>query len=132
MQNLILTSEQWQTMRNHVNAEAPLEACGLLSGKDSRVESVHQIRNQVQSSARYVMDPIEQLNAFNWIESHNMDLLAIYHSHPTGPENVSATDIEEAAYPVVYIVWSRMRGEWQARAFWIENRKVTDVQMNVI
>ncbi len=132
MQNLILTSEQWQTMRNHVNAEAPLEACGLLSGKDSRVESVHQIRNQVQSSARYVMDPIEQLNAFNWIESHNMDLLAIYHSHPTGPENVSTTDIEEAAYSVVYIVWSRMRGEWQACAFWIENRKVTDVQMNVI
>lgn len=132
MHTLILTTKQWQTMLRHVNAELPFEACGLLAGKDSRVESVHQIRNQAQSPARYVMDPQEQLNAFEWIESNNLDLLAIYHSHPAGPETVSATDIEEAAYPVVYVVWSCMVGQWQAQAFWIENGKVSEVLMQIV
>jgi proteasome lid subunit RPN8/RPN11 len=132
MHTLILTTEQWQIMRLHVDADAPVEACGLLAGKDSRVQSVHMIRNQAKSPARYVMDPREQLNAFEWIDSNNSDLLAIYHSHPAGPETVSATDIEEAAYPVVYIVWSRTDGDWKARAFWIENGTVSDVPLLVV
>jgi proteasome lid subunit RPN8/RPN11 len=131
MSTLFLTSEQWQTMRHHVAAEEPLEACGLLAGKDAQVEAVLRIRNQAQSPARYVMEPGEQLNAFEWIESRQMDLLAIYHSHPAGPETVSATDIEEAAYPVVYVVWSRKGDEWHAKAFWIEGGEVSEVPMQV-
>jgi proteasome lid subunit RPN8/RPN11 len=131
MSTLFLTTEQWQTMHHHVAAEEPLEACGLLAGKDARVEAVLRIRNQAQSPARYVMEPVEQLNAFEWIESKQMDLLAIYHSHPVGSETVSATDIEEAAYPVVYVVWSRKEGKWQAKAFWIEQGEVSEVLMQV-
>jgi proteasome lid subunit RPN8/RPN11 len=78
------------------------------------------------------MDPHEQLNAFNWIDSHQLEVLAIYHSHPTGPDRVSATDIAEAAYPVVYIVWSRTDGEWQARGFWIDNGQVRDVNLQMV
>jgi proteasome lid subunit RPN8/RPN11 len=77
------------------------------------------------------MDPQEQLNAFEWIDSNNLELLAIYHSHPAGPETVSVTDIEEAAYPVVYVVWSRMDSEWRAKAFWIENGEVSEVVLHV-
>lgn len=132
MEALIVTTAQMQRMRHHVEAEAPLEACGLLAGKDSRVESVLEIRNQAQSPARFVMDPIGQLKAFDWIESREMDLLAIYHSHPAGPETLSATDIAEAAYPVVNILWSRAHGEWQARGFRIENGQVTEVILRVV
>lgn len=132
MHTLIVTTEQMQKMRRHVEAEAPLEACGLLAGKNARVESVQEIRNQAQSPARFVMDPIEQLNAFEWIESCEMELLAIYHSHPAGPATLSATDIAEAAYPVVHIVWSRADGEWQARGFWIENGQVTEATLQVV
>jgi proteasome lid subunit RPN8/RPN11 len=77
------------------------------------------------------MDPLEQLGAFESIESEQMDLLAIYHSHPAGPEAVSATDIAEAAYAVVHIVWSKQGEDWQARGFWIEDGKVTKVTLQV-
>ena len=121
MYSLKLTTEQLQRMVAHVDSLAPLEACGLLAGKDSRVESVIGVTNQAQSPVRFVMDPIEQLHAFEWIDSQGLDLLGIYHSHPAGPETVSPTDIADSAYAVVQVILSRVEGSWRARGFWIES-----------
>lgn len=118
-------------MRTHVEINAPLEACGLLAGKNDSVEKVFLITNQAQSPVRFRMDPTEQLNALDWIDSNGLELLAIFHSHPAGPETVSVTDIEEAAYPVVNIIWSRSNGSWQARGFWIEDGHITEVELRI-
>jgi [CysO sulfur-carrier protein]-S-L-cysteine hydrolase len=129
---LTLNREHWQQMLHHVESHIPLEACGLLAGTDNRVEKVIQVRNQAQSPVRFVMDPYEQLKAFDWIESNGLDLLGIFHSHPAGPETASATDIEEAAYEVVHIVWSWIEDRWQARGFWIENGEAIEVTLLII
>ncbi len=119
-------------MLEHVDQQVPLEACGLLAGKQDRVEKVIIVRNQAQSPVRFVMDPYEQLQAFKWIESNEMDLLGIFHSHPAGPETASATDIAEAAYEVVHLIWSRPQDHWQVRGFWIENQRVTEVSLQIV
>jgi len=119
-------------MLDHVDRQVPLEACGLLAGKNDRVEKVILVRNQAQSPARFVMDPYEQLQAFDWIETNGLDLLGIFHSHPAGPETASMTDIAEAAYEVVYLIWSRPKSGWQARGFWIANGRVTEVSLQII
>jgi len=116
----------------HVNSFAPLEACGLLAGKDSTVKKIFMVKNQAGSEVRYAMDPIEQLNAFEQIESDGLDLLGIFHSHPAGPEIVSQTDIAEAYYSVVYIVLSRKDDQWNTRGFWIENGAFHEVDLCVI
>ncbi len=128
---LDLKQEHLDIMRAHVESHAPLEACGLLAGKNNSVEKVLLIANQAQSPVRFRMDPAEQLEAFNWIESNEMYLLAIFHSHPAGPETVSVTDIAEATYPVVQIIWSRPNGVWQARGFWIQDKQVSEVQLQI-
>lgn len=128
---LVLGKTQWQEMLDYVEHSAPLESCGLLAGKNERVEKVLFIRNQAQSPVRFVMDPYEQLKAFDWIESNHLDLLGIFHSHPAGPDTVSATDIAEAAYEVVSLIWSRNQTQWQIRGFWIENGKATEVQLQI-
>ena len=119
-------------MRDHVQQQAPLEACGLLAGKEDLVENVILVRNQAQSPVRFVMDPYEQLQAFTWIESGGLDLLGIFHSHPAGPETASTTDVTEAAYRVVHLIWSQKQDDWQARGFWIENHSVTDVLLQIV
>ncbi len=115
----------------YVNAHVPLEACGLLAGRNSRVEKIFFVRNQAQSPVRYVMDPLEQLRALEWIDDNGMDLLGIFHSHPTGPETVSPTDIAEAAYAVTYVILARVGGEWRARGFWIENDEYREVTLQI-
>ena len=132
MQSLSLTKEQLQQMIAHVDSHAPLEACGLLAGIDSKVETVLEVTNQAQSAVRFVMDPIEQLHAFEWIESNGLELIGIFHSHPTGPETVSPTDIAQAAYPVVHIILARVDNNWRARGFWIKDGEYDEVTLLVI
>jgi [CysO sulfur-carrier protein]-S-L-cysteine hydrolase len=132
MQSLTFTKEQHQKMIAHVESHAPLEACGLLAGYNSKVETVLEVTNQAQSPVRFVMDPIEQLTAFEWIDSNDMELVGIFHSHPTGPETVSPTDIAEAAYAVVYVILARADNMWRARGFWIEDGAYNEVTLQVL
>ncbi len=131
MHSLNLPKEQLQIMIDHAHAHAPLEACGLLAGVDSTVRKILLVQNQAHSAVRFVMNPIEQLNAFAWIESHGMDLLGIFHSHPSGPETVSSTDVAEAAYAVVQIILARRDERWQARAFWIKDNDYNEVGLQI-
>jgi proteasome lid subunit RPN8/RPN11 len=129
---LILNKSHWQEMLNHVDKQVPLEGCGLLAGKHDRVENVIVVRNQAQSPVRFVMDPYEQLQAFNWMESHELDMLGLFHSHPAGPETASVTDIAEAAYEVIHLIWSRDQDHWQARGFWIEDGIANEVSLQIV
>ena len=129
---LKLLPAHYHTMKIHVAEQAPLEACGLLAGKNDSVEAVLKVRNAAQSPVRFRMDPQEQYNAFEWIEANGLDLVGIYHSHPSGPEIASATDIAEAAYEVIHIIWSRVDETWSARAFWIEAGKATEGTLKIL
>jgi [CysO sulfur-carrier protein]-S-L-cysteine hydrolase len=131
-QQLIISKKHWQDMLDYVQQHAPLESCGLLAGKNDRVEKVVFVRNQAQSPSRFVMDPYEQLQAFDWIESSGLDLVGIFHSHPAGPDAASVTDIEEAAYQVVHLIWSGNQSHWIARGFWIENGRAAEVLLQIV
>jgi proteasome lid subunit RPN8/RPN11 len=130
---LIFTQDQYDDMLRHVAEHVPLEACGLLAGRNGKVRKVLPVRNQAQSPVRFVMDPYEQLQAFEWIDSQELELVGIFHSHPAGPETVSDTDIREAAYEVVHLIWSRAEGggAWKVRGFWIQDEQVQEVDLLV-
>jgi len=129
---LILDKKQASEIIEYLNNHVPLEACGLLAGKNDRVEKVIFVRNQAQSPVRFVMDPYEQLHAFDWIDSNELDLLGIFHSHPSGPETASPTDIAEATYDVIHIICSRKMGQWKLRGFWIEDGQATEVTLQIV
>lgn len=128
---LVLKRTHMHAMQRHINYEAPLEACGLLGGKDGQVELVLPVKNAAESRVRFRMEPRAQLRAMEQIESEGLEILAIFHSHPKGPSAPSPTDVEEAAYPVVNIIWSKVGRRWQARGFWIEAGQIQEVPLAV-
>lgn len=128
---LQLSATLLQELIAYVDRHAPLEACGVLAGKESRAEKMMGVLNRAQSEVRFVMDPYEQLHAFDSIESNGLDLVGIFHSHPAGPETASATDILEAAYAVVHVILSHAGTQWKARGFWIENGKAREVTLQI-
>jgi [CysO sulfur-carrier protein]-S-L-cysteine hydrolase len=116
---------------NHVQRVLPEEACGLVAGKNSVGVEVIAVTNEVHSPVRYRMAPQEQLEAFLWLENQELELLALYHSHPGGPAFPSATDIAEYAYPdSVMIVCYPADGEWHAGAFLIKGNTYQEVVLN--
>ncbi len=127
-----------EDMRRHVDDSRPQEACGLLAGNGELVHRVIPVVNQAHSSTSFRMEPLEQLRAFNWMEANGLELVGIYHSHPADPRPgfpvnpaPSPTDIAEAAYPVVYVIWSRPNGPWQARAYSIKDGRSFEVELGV-
>jgi len=131
MRSLELSQSLLQEMITYVDHHTPLEACGVLAGKGTRAEKMIGVLNQAQSPVRFVMDPYEQLHAFDWIDSNGLDLVAIFHSHPTGPETASPTDILEAAYAVCHVIISRTETQWKARGFWIEAGEAHEVTLQI-
>ncbi len=96
----------WQEMLAHVIACLPEEACGLIGSSpgENTAAVVLPIENELHSQVRFRMAPTEQLKAFYWLEDRNLDLVAIFHSHPHGPRHPSATDLAEFAYPGVLML----------------------------
>ncbi len=127
-----MTYLQWQSMESHVRARFPREACGVLAGEHGRVHWVESVTNVEDSVNRFRMEPQEQLDAILRIENEGVSLLGIYHSHPHGPDNLSESDIQEAAYPEsVYLVWSPSIEKWSCRAFVIEHDTVREIPIVV-
>jgi proteasome lid subunit RPN8/RPN11 len=131
IQNLILTRKSWESMRRHVSRCAPLEACGLLSGINERVDSSQGVPNAERSPVRYRMEPHAQWRAFQRMETAGLELVGIYHSHPNGPDHPSPTDIAENMYPVAQIIWFRENGEWRARAYKIEAGTAIEIALEI-
>lgn len=130
---LYLKNEHYNIMLNDVRSRAPEEACGLVAGVDSRSEKIYAITNVESSPVRFRMAPEEQLSAFNDIESLDLKLLAIYHSHPDGPIGPSSSDITEFAYPdTLYLIWSIVGGDWICRGYHISDQEVHEVPIKVI
>lgn len=119
-------------MRQHAAREAPLEACGLVAGLNHHSLAVFPATNQLQSPTRYQFAPQEQIELFLLLEKEGWDLLAIYHSHPDGPETPSETDIKEAAYPdSIYLIWSKIGNDWTCRGFMIAGKSVTEIPIEI-
>ena len=105
-------------MLDHISHCLPEEACGLVGGRENWVKIVIPVTNELHSPVRFRMDSNEQIRALLWLEKHHLELLAIYHSHPTGPGHPSATDLAEYAYPeAISIVWSAGQSGWQASGY---------------
>ena len=106
-------------------ADAPLETCGLLAGRDGRATRVLPVLNVLRSRVRYNMGGSQEF--FDAMAACDFEPLAIYHSHPQGPPVPSPTDIVESFYPdAIYIIISLAQEPPSVRAFRIAGGVVTE------
>ncbi len=79
------------------------------------------------------MDPQEQFKRFNEIDNMGLDLVGIYHSHPTGLPYPSLIDISEAFYPeVVYLIWGMSDGRWECRGYFLSDQEIDPIEILVV
>jgi proteasome lid subunit RPN8/RPN11 len=123
-----------QAMLRDLEASLPLEGCGLMAGSAGRVERLYPIANRLASPYAYEMEPGQQLQAMVDLEDRGWEMLAIYHSHPHGPDTPSQTDILQAYYPeAVYVIVSfRYLQAPSARAFHIIDGEVNEIPYSIV
>lgn len=84
---------------SHAKDELPAEACGMLGGKSSRVVESYRLTNTDASSEHFSMSPAEQFAAVKKMRAQGLEMLAIYHSHPSTPARMSDEDLRMALTP---------------------------------
>jgi [CysO sulfur-carrier protein]-S-L-cysteine hydrolase len=110
-------------MLKHVEKWMPEESCGLIGGRGDYAMEIIPVTNSLHSPDRFLMDGAEQLKAFLSLESKELELVGIFHSHPYGSEALSETDLQDFAYPgTVQVIWSGYKGNWQVRGYCIQDK----------
>lgn len=102
-----LAAELKEMMVRHALGEAPNECCGILLGRNGRIERVIAIKNDLPAPDAYFMNPEQQIAVFTEMQKRGEELLGIYHSHPKGPPVPSNADLQLAFHPeVAYFIIS--------------------------
>lgn len=128
MEKLAIPVSSREKMLDHIHRCLPEEACGLLAGRGDRVDEALPVANQLHSPTRFYMDPVELVIALHWMDDHNLDILGIYHSHPTGPNHPSETDLKEYLYPsAAAIIWSFSGDGWNVKAYLIDAKIANEI-----
>ncbi len=134
MNALEIPQEILSEMVLQARGEAPVEACGVLAGRENRVQKLYKVRNSDQSTEHFMMAPEEQFAVVKEIRSKELEMLAIYHSHPATEARPSAEDVCLALTPdVLYVIVSLQGpGKPQVRGFTIEDGLVSESAIRIV
>jgi [CysO sulfur-carrier protein]-S-L-cysteine hydrolase len=100
---LVLPTRIRDEMFAHARAECPNECCGQLAGHISadgtkRVVKHYPLVNTAASPTKYRSDGKDLFAASRDMRESGLELLAIYHSHPSSHPVPSATDLRQNNY----------------------------------
>lgn len=123
-QRLNIPRSVYEGMLWHALAEQPLECCGLLAGAVGE-DGIGEVRlrypllNAAASPVEFESDSASHFSAWNDLRRQGLEVLAIYHSHPTSEPVPSRKDLERNNWPqaVSFIISLRttpptVRGWW--------------------
>lgn len=121
-------------MIGHARSATPNECCGLIAGVISDGVGVAKerfgVRNDADSPSAFWTNAEDMLSAFRQMRAENLELLAVYHSHPSGGPTPSKRDVDENTYgeSVVHLIVGLTDRPAQVRGWWLgggESRPVT-------
>lgn len=109
------------------------ESCGILAGRGNRVEKFYPMKNTDKSKTSFFMEPKEQLYVMKDIREKNLEMLGIYHSHPSSVAYPSPRDVEMAFYPEVFYVIVSLVDDKKpdVKAFRIVNEEIIGEEIKI-
>ncbi|MBA2124030.1 hypothetical protein B9J78_03740 [bacterium Unc6] len=131
---MIIKKNKLEQIVKHSRREYPRESCGILAGKEEKIEKIYQMENISDNPATcYFMDPKEQLKVFKEMRNLGLEMVGIYHSHLDTEAYPSAHDVELAYYPdASYVIASiKDKENPSIRSFRIVNGEITEEEIEL-
>ena len=124
----------YQRIIEHARREDPLECCGILGGRDKTTMKSFEIKNLEKSPVQFLMDPLEQLNAFKEMENRSMEMIAFYHSHPHTIPFPSEVDVKKTIDPEMpsIIISLKEKDDPVMKAFLIRKEAICLEEIEII
>lgn len=120
----------------HALAERPLECCGLLAGVVR--EGIGEVRlrypllNAAASPVEFESDAASHFSAWNDIRRQGLEVLAVYHSHPTSEPVPSRKDLERNNWPqAVALIVSLTATPPAVRGWWLSTDTYREARWSI-
>ncbi len=109
--SIVISKAQKELLLNHASKWNPNESCAILFGsvenEKSIVKEVFLAENIDESPVNFTISNEELLKTYKIAEEKNLDVIGIFHSHPSSEAFPSSTD-KKFMYtnPVVWVISS--------------------------
>jgi proteasome lid subunit RPN8/RPN11 len=115
-------------------AELPNECCGLLAGTpEGRVTHRYALVNAAASPVEYLSEPRSMFEAVRAMRSHGIDIVAVYHSHPSSEALPSRTDKERTYSPeIVNLIISLKSDVSDVRGWLLNESDAREVEWDIV
>ncbi len=130
---LRLSKALYDEMVAHCQGGYPKEACGLLGGRNGRVEQVYPMTNVEDSPIGYAMDPKEQLLVEKQMRNRGQQMAGIFHSHTASAAYPSSVDVRLAISPDVSYVLVSLKDQAHpdVTSYRIDGQRVTEEPVQI-
>jgi proteasome lid subunit RPN8/RPN11 len=120
-------------MERHAEAGLPNEACGMLlgtvDGPTYHVRDAILTPNRMKSPARFAIPDGDILRAYQTAGERGMDVVGVYHSHPSSPAIPSETDARYMDLnPGAWVIYSGIDGRMRA---WIRDDSMAEMHIRI-
>ena len=130
---LVLPRAILEQMIAQARAELPNECCGLLAGRQSGIERCFPLVNEAASPVEYLSEPRSMFDAMRAIDRAGLDILAVYHSHPTSEPVPSKKDRERNYAPeVANFIISLASEPPSIRCWWLTEDSHAEAEWNLV
>ena len=134
-ESLTLDNSQIDRLKKLSISSLPFESCALLIGEkignENIVKDILPLNNSFRSSVAFIIDPDELFDAYQKSKRLNLDIISIFHSHPSIPYP-SASDLKYMEInPVIWLIYSTTK--FSFKAFLLsEEKKIIEVLIDRI
>jgi [CysO sulfur-carrier protein]-S-L-cysteine hydrolase len=119
-----LTEGQVDRLVSIAEDALPNESCAFLLGNNESVTEILPMQNADKSRFSFSIGPPEVLRAYDLAESKGLQVIGIFHSHPSNPapSNIDRKFME--INPVVWLIYSSTEQKFGAYVYDIDVREV--------
>lgn len=124
---IVLSKNHVDILKKHAKQNEPNESCAILfgrnDGKEFSIIDIFLTENAAPSPVNFVISNEELIKAYQESEKKNLEVIAIFHSHPDSAAYPSSTDRRYMEInPVPWIIYSNLNDE--IRAYILESALV--------
>jgi proteasome lid subunit RPN8/RPN11 len=133
---VIVPRQLVDAMVAHALAERPNECCGVLAGVTDegvvRAVAHYPLVNALASPTEYESDPRSMFHAVRDMRAAYLDIVAVYHSHPTSPAVPSKKDLaRNYSEDVVNFIVSLLTSPPTIRAWWLTDTQFSGAEWEI-
>ncbi len=135
--NLLLPRQFANEIVQQAQAELPNECCGLLAGQIAaslgKVSRRYPLVNSAASPTEYLSEPKSMFAAVKAMRGEGLEILAIYHSHPSSAPIPSLTDLQRSySSDVVNLIVSLRATAPELRGWWLQGEAFVEAAITLV